>query len=103
MGRWAQRKRSGGSAPNAVADDTFIVGFHLAGSGSYEVVYNQEVTAGDFTATDFETHPSDETGLSVGQIAPNSLELTNDAMNNTDTSVTYSGPTPPANSPQTFP
>ena len=103
MGRWAQRRRSGGGNGQPAGAVLSIVGFTAHSSGSYKITYNGPINVAILNPVDFVSNPSGEVGATIVQLTATELEWANDATNNTDTEIVYSGSAPFVQSPQTFP
>lgn len=100
MGRFAQRRIRGGGPPsptvalnrmNSAAPDVFNV----------EVAYEQDIDATTLAGPDFTSNPSGNIGAAILQLATNTIQIAIDTAGVTDVSITYAGPNPTVESPQT--
>jgi len=98
MGRWAQRRRSGGS-PSTPNNE--ILTAAITQSNVATLTYARVMDAGDLTASDFESNDSEETGTGFVQVSSNVVDLAFTGSIGADSSVTYTGTTPGFRTPQT--
>lgn len=101
MGRWAQRRISGGGPP---ATPTIVQMISAAFDGLTLVVvtYDGPVTASDFEATDFETHIGGLQPEAVNQMSATELQLDFGVVVTTEAELEYSGDVPNVLTPQTI-
>jgi hypothetical protein len=100
MGRYAQRRRSGGGPPGAPP----LIEMILATVDGTEVAvdYSGPVTAGDFELTDFLFADGAVNPTVIAQSDTEQLSLTTAAPISADTDLTYSGDAPGILTPQTI-
>lgn len=101
MGRWSQRRRTGGGPPTGTAliEMTSAV---IGPADEVVVTYSANVTAGDFPGGEFASAPSGEFELSIAQESPSSLRLSMSGTVAGDVDLTYSGAVPGILTPQTI-
>lgn len=98
MGRWAQRKRTGGGAPvlNYMVDA--VKGTDFLSTAEYQ----NAVDATQLDDVTFVSTPSATPGLAVDQNGTHEIVITWDANTAGDTGITYTGVTPGIVTPQTI-
>lgn len=99
MGRWAQRRLSGGGTPtlNHMTQAT------IDGTDFLRIDYASDIAPGDVNAAAYNTAPGGLTPTGIGQDTP--LQLTLDFGENVtgQTTITYAGTTIGIRTPQTIP
>jgi hypothetical protein len=97
MGRWAQRKRSGGSPTS----ENFIISATITDPFTITATYQGPVDFNQFDPITFNTDPSAQSADSVDQISSRSILIT--FLNNLtgDTELLYNGEVPGITTPQT--
>lgn len=99
MGRYAQRRRSGGGPPGAPPLIQMTEG--IVDGSEVAVVYDGDVTAGDFELTDFLFSDGAQNPTSIAQNASNELLL--ELLTTVDEGdLTYSGDVSGVLTPQTI-
>ena len=73
MGRWAQRKRTGGS-PSPPLNQ--LLSATITGAATAEATYANPLDGAGFTPGDFQSSPSNETGTSIANVSANVIEVT---------------------------
>jgi len=102
MGRWAQRRRTGGGPPAGAALIT-ITEAEVTDTTEILVSFSANVNAGDFDPTDFTTQPSNATGTVFGAAGANYINTYFDHDITADTTITYNGTAPGVQSPDVHP
>lgn len=94
MGRWAQRRVSGGGSPSI--GTIVILSAHITGTHTATIELNAGVDAAGLTATDFESDPSAVNPTSLAQLTDTSIELNFSILDviSADTELAYFGSTP---------
>lgn len=87
MGRWAQRKRAGGS-PTPL---NYMTGAVITGGGAdiIRVTFAYPVTAAAFDAASFQSAPGGAIGDSVAQVSAKVVDVTLDVSAAGDTTFSY--------------
>jgi len=98
MGRWAQRRRSGGSpSPPLPA----MIAAIIADDVILQVTYDGPVDASLLVPSAFQSEPSLETGVSVDALTSNIVQVTMTGIIAADVDLTYDGPRGYVQTPQT--
>lgn len=94
MGRWAQRRRTGGgNAPTAGQILGHLVAATIDDATHATGTWNVPVSAGDFDAADFTSASSQETGISIAQAGTYALTVEFSGTITGDADFEYTGDT----------
>ena len=97
MGRWSQRRRSGGGPPTALIEMTQVNVFLF---NDLDVDYSGQVDANDLDPGAFQSAPSDEFGQTAVNQTSTQVRIHFAAPINADDTLTYTGVTPGILTPQ---
>jgi hypothetical protein len=98
MGRWAQRKRTGGGAPVL----NYIIEATNFGGETAGAEYAYKVDANALSPAAFTSNPSGEIANTILQFDPRRIIIEFDIPQDADTTLVYSGTTPGIVTPQTI-
>lgn len=104
MGRWAQRKRSGGGNLAPITPTLGkMVSATITGADTARVIYSVPINASEFTPTDFQSQASAALGLNMIQNDDYSVDITFDNPITGDATLGWNGTAPVLQSPDEVP
>lgn len=96
MGRWAQRRRTGGG-PSIL---NYITDAVQQTATTIILTYAYPIDATELIPVDFESSPSGAIGDTITQLTNDTIQLDLDASSAGDDEIQYSGSTPGVRTPQ---
>lgn len=99
MGRWSQRRRSGGGTGRTTQVLVELVSASKSGGAVAVGQWSAPIDVGDFSPGDFVSDPSQENGSSLAQSGANGIEVTFSGDVSADTEFQYTGDTPNVKTP----
>jgi len=98
MGRWAQRRRTGGGPTQTIV----MVDAQITATTDARVRFSAAIDASQLVPGQFDSSPSVEVGDTISQISDREIEITFVSIIGGDTVLGYNGTNYPGLAPQTI-